>query len=117
MRFAFQELKLVVEPGGAVGLAALLAGKLDLQGQGRGRRAVGRQCRRGAVRRVDRDRIAAPPSASEPALSQFSKFEDCPDSLGDSSPADAARVDLPSGGDEVTCFTKTEPGALPRSAP
>lgn len=29
MRFAFQELKLVVEPGGAVALAALLAGKLD----------------------------------------------------------------------------------------
>lgn len=29
MRFAFNELKLVVEPGGAVGLAALLTGKLD----------------------------------------------------------------------------------------
>ena len=29
MRFAFLRLKLVVEPGGAVGLAALLAGKLD----------------------------------------------------------------------------------------
>ncbi|MBW8853029.1 MAG: threonine/serine dehydratase, partial [Bradyrhizobium sp.] len=27
--FAFRELKLVVEPGGAIGLAALLAGKLD----------------------------------------------------------------------------------------
>ena len=26
MRFAFEELKLVVEPGGAVGLAALLSG-------------------------------------------------------------------------------------------
>jgi threonine dehydratase len=33
MRFAFEHLKLVVEPGGAVALAALLAGKLD----GRGR--------------------------------------------------------------------------------
>ena len=30
MRYAFEELKLVVEPGGAVGLAALLAGKLDV---------------------------------------------------------------------------------------
>ena len=29
MRFAFQHLKLVVEPGGAVALAALLAGKID----------------------------------------------------------------------------------------
>jgi threonine dehydratase len=29
MAFAFHELKLVVEPGGAVGLAALLAGKID----------------------------------------------------------------------------------------
>ena len=29
MRFAFETLKLVVEPGGAAGLAALLAGKLD----------------------------------------------------------------------------------------
>jgi threonine dehydratase len=27
--FAFNELKLVVEPGGAVGLAALLAGRID----------------------------------------------------------------------------------------
>jgi threonine dehydratase len=31
--FAFRELKLVVEPGGAVGLAALLAGKLDVAGK------------------------------------------------------------------------------------
>ena len=31
--FAFHELKLVVEPGGAVGLAALLAGKLDVKGK------------------------------------------------------------------------------------
>ena len=29
VRYAFEELKLVVEPGGAIGLAALLAGKLD----------------------------------------------------------------------------------------
>ncbi|MGD9769486.1 MAG: threonine/serine dehydratase, partial [Pseudolabrys sp.] len=31
--FAFRELKLVVEPGGAVALAALLSGKIDLQGK------------------------------------------------------------------------------------
>ena len=31
--FAFRELKLVVEPGGAIGLAALLSGKLDLRGK------------------------------------------------------------------------------------
>ena len=31
--FAFRELKLVVEPGGAVALAALLAGKLDVKGK------------------------------------------------------------------------------------
>ena len=30
--FAFRELKLVVEPGGAVGLAALLAGRIDVRG-------------------------------------------------------------------------------------
>ena len=29
MRFAFRNLKLVVEPGGAVALAALLAGKIE----------------------------------------------------------------------------------------
>jgi threonine dehydratase len=33
MRFAFNELKLVVEPGGAVALAALLAGRLDVRGK------------------------------------------------------------------------------------
>jgi threonine dehydratase len=31
--FAFWELKLVVEPGGAVGLAALLAGQIDVRGR------------------------------------------------------------------------------------
>jgi threonine dehydratase len=31
--FAFRELKLVVEPGGAIGLAVLLAGKLDVEGK------------------------------------------------------------------------------------
>lgn len=33
MRFAYSELKLVVEPGGAVALAALLAGKIDVRSQ------------------------------------------------------------------------------------
>jgi threonine dehydratase len=33
MRFAFLELKLVVEPGGAAALAALLAGQLDVAGK------------------------------------------------------------------------------------
>ncbi len=33
VRYAFEELKLVVEPGGAIGLAALLAGKLDIRGK------------------------------------------------------------------------------------
>ena len=31
--YAFHELKLVVEPGGAIGLAVLLAGKLDVKGK------------------------------------------------------------------------------------
>ena len=33
MRFAFRNLKLVVEPGGAVALAAVLAGKIDTNGK------------------------------------------------------------------------------------
>lgn len=33
MRFAFRNLKLVVEPGGAVALAAVLAGKIDTRGK------------------------------------------------------------------------------------
>lgn len=33
MAFAFREFKLVVEPGGAVALAALLAGKIDVRGK------------------------------------------------------------------------------------
>ena len=31
--FAFRELKLVVEPGGAAALAALLSGKIDVKGK------------------------------------------------------------------------------------
>ena len=34
MRYAFATLKLVVEPGGAAALAALLAGKIDVAGKG-----------------------------------------------------------------------------------
>ena len=33
MRFAFRNLKIVVEPGGAVGLAAVLSGKIDTAGK------------------------------------------------------------------------------------
>jgi threonine dehydratase len=33
VRYAFEELKLVVEPGGTIGLAALLAEKLDVRGK------------------------------------------------------------------------------------
>jgi|SRR5579875_1052313 len=33
VRYAFEELKLVVEPGGAIGLAVLLAGRLDVSGK------------------------------------------------------------------------------------
>ena len=33
MAFAFRHLKLVIEPGGAVGLAALLSGQMDLRGR------------------------------------------------------------------------------------
>ncbi|MFX8696337.1 pyridoxal-phosphate dependent enzyme, partial [Acinetobacter baumannii] len=33
VRFAFEELKMVVEPGGAVSLAAVLAGKIPVKGR------------------------------------------------------------------------------------
>jgi len=33
MRFAFRHLKIVVEPGGATGLAAILAGKVETAGK------------------------------------------------------------------------------------
>ena len=57
--FAFRELKLVVEPGGAIGLAALLAGKLDVKGKVVVGGAVRRQCRRRAVPPIDRRLIGA----------------------------------------------------------
>ena len=53
MAFAFRHLKLVVEPGGAVALAAVLSGKLPLEASHRRRGALGRQCRPGAVRGRD----------------------------------------------------------------
>ena len=52
--FAFRELKLVVEPGGAVGLAALAGRPHRCQRQERRHRAVRRQCRCGFVRQTDR---------------------------------------------------------------
>jgi len=33
MRYAFEELKVVVEPGGAAGLAAVLSGAIDVTGR------------------------------------------------------------------------------------
>ena len=33
VRFAFERLKLVIEPGGAVGLAAVLSGKISARGK------------------------------------------------------------------------------------
>ena len=50
MRLAFRHLRLVVEPGGAVALAAALAGRLPTRGENHRRRRLGRQRRRGAVR-------------------------------------------------------------------
>lgn len=33
IRFAYRQLKLVVEPGGAAALAAILSGKIDIKGK------------------------------------------------------------------------------------
>ena len=52
MVFLFDRLKLVAEPSGAVGVAALLAGTVDAH-DGIGRRdPLGRERRRGALRRA-----------------------------------------------------------------
>ncbi len=45
MELAFREFKLVLEPGGAVALAAALTGKLPVEGSCRRGRLLGRQCR------------------------------------------------------------------------
>lgn len=44
VRFAFSELKLVLEPGGAVALAAVLSGKLETKGRASGVIASGGNC-------------------------------------------------------------------------
>ena len=44
VRFAFEVLKLVVEPGGAAALAAVLSGKIDTQGRAIGLMASGGNC-------------------------------------------------------------------------
>ena len=54
MAYAFRTLKLVVEPGGAVALAAVLAGKIDLGGRTGRHRLLRRQRRSRHVLRGDR---------------------------------------------------------------
>ena len=44
VRYAFEVLKLVLEPGGAVALAAVLAGKIETQGRAIGVIASGGNC-------------------------------------------------------------------------
>ena len=60
MVFLFERLKLVVEPSGAVGVAALLSGRLDLAGRTSGRDHLGRQRLRRALRPADRERLGLP---------------------------------------------------------
>ena len=54
MRFAFERLKLVLEPSGASALAALLPGKVERARPAHRRDPVGRQRRRRALPRADR---------------------------------------------------------------
>ncbi len=54
VRYAFQTLKLVVEPGGAVSLAAVLAGKVEARDRTTALHPVRRQCRPRPVRRHHR---------------------------------------------------------------
>ena len=67
MRFAFERLKLVLEPSGASALAALLHGRADVAGRPRRGRPLGRQRRRRSLPRVDRvlgcSRACAPRSS------------------------------------------------------
>ena len=66
--FAFRELKLVVEPGGAIGLAALLAGKLDVKGKVVVAVLSGGNVDAGAVPPADRRLSAAPPAQLNSAI-------------------------------------------------
>ena len=52
VRFAFEVLKLVLEPGGAVALAAVLAGKIDATGKAIGVIASGGNCDPGLYARI-----------------------------------------------------------------
>ena len=52
MAFAFERLRLVLEPSGACALAALLAGRVEVGGAPRGRDALGRERRARALRRA-----------------------------------------------------------------
>ena len=67
MRFAFERLKLVLEPSGASALAALLHGSVEAAGARCGRHPVGRQRRRRALPRADR--LTATLSACAPRSS------------------------------------------------
>lgn len=52
VRFAFEVLKLVLEPGGAVALAAVLSGKIDAKGKAIGVIASGGNCDPGLFARI-----------------------------------------------------------------
>lgn len=52
VRFAFEVLKLVLEPGGAVALAAVLSGKIDAKGKAIGVIASGGNCDPGLYARI-----------------------------------------------------------------
>ena len=52
VRFAFEVLKLVLEPGGAVALAAVLSGKIDTRGKAIGVIASGGNCDPGLYARI-----------------------------------------------------------------
>ena len=71
VRFAFEVLKLVLEPGGAVALAAVLSGKIDDEGPRHRRHRLGRQlrCRRLYARILRRRdlRLRTPWPARPPA--------------------------------------------------
>ena len=90
-RLAFREFKLVVEPGGAVALAAALTGKLPVKGRAVAVVCSGRQCRprdlrpgAGAARR--HEPVAARPSRmADHLLAQ-------PDERAWSAPVSATRV-------------------------